>query len=70
MNFGGFLGMGEESHPIPWDKLSYDTSKGGYVTQITQAQLESAPQKSETWMDDTDYRDRSYRHYGADPYWV
>ena len=32
MGFGGFLGMGEEHHPIPWSKLRYDTTKDGFVT--------------------------------------
>jgi hypothetical protein len=26
MSFGGFLGMGEDEHTIPWSKLDYDTS--------------------------------------------
>ena len=24
MSFGGFLGMGESYHPLPWDVLDYD----------------------------------------------
>ena len=28
MSFGGFLGLGEEEHTIPWNKLTYDTSLG------------------------------------------
>jgi len=35
MSFGGFLGMGEEEHAVPWSKLTYDTSLGGYRTDIT-----------------------------------
>ena len=34
MSFGGFLGMGSEEHSIPWSKLTYDTSLGGYRTDI------------------------------------
>jgi hypothetical protein len=30
MSFGGFLGMGDSYHPLPWSVLNYDTSKGGY----------------------------------------
>ncbi len=29
MSFGGFLGIGEEYHPLPWDQLTYDTNQGG-----------------------------------------
>jgi hypothetical protein len=39
MSFGGFLGMGEDEHSIPWSKLTYDTSLGGYRTDITEDQL-------------------------------
>src|SRR5215217_8128882 len=26
MSFGGFLGMGEDEHTIPWSKLDYDSA--------------------------------------------
>ena len=31
MSFGGFLGMGESYHPLPWQALTYDTRLDGYV---------------------------------------
>jgi hypothetical protein len=40
---GGFLGIGEEEHTIPWSKLTYDTNLGGYRTDITEEQLRGAP---------------------------
>lgn len=43
MSFGGFLGIGEAYHPIPWDALDYDTVKGGYVVNIDKSKLEEAP---------------------------
>ena len=43
MSFGGFLGLGEEEHTIPWNKLDYDTSLGGYRTDITAEQVRGAP---------------------------
>ena len=43
MSFGGFLGMGEEEHAVPWNKLAYDTSLGGYRTDVTEQQLRGAP---------------------------
>src|SRR3546814_19250129 len=30
MSFGGFLGIGESYHPLPWKVLTYDTDQGGY----------------------------------------
>jgi hypothetical protein len=43
MSFGGFLGMGESYHPLPWKVLTYDTSKGGYVVDLDKDRLKSAP---------------------------
>jgi len=48
MSFGGFLGMGSEYHPLPWDQLTYDPSKGGYVMHLNREQLEGAPVYSDT----------------------
>ena len=31
MLFGGFLGIGDSYHPLPWNVLTYDTGLGGYV---------------------------------------
>jgi hypothetical protein len=39
VSFGGFLGMGEDYYPMPWTKLDYDTSLGGYRVDITEDQL-------------------------------
>jgi hypothetical protein len=36
MSFGGFLGMGEKYHPLPWATLKYDAQKGGYVVNLEQ----------------------------------
>ena len=43
MSFGGFLGIGERYHPLPWRMLTYDTGKGGYVVDVSREQLERAP---------------------------
>jgi hypothetical protein len=70
MHFGGFLGIGEEAHPIPWKKLRYDVAREGYVTDITKAQLEGAPDLPQDWRSSRDYERRSYDYYGIPPYWV
>ena len=41
MSFGGFLGIGESYHPLPWAALKYDTSMGGYVVDIDSNRLRS-----------------------------
>ena len=70
MGFGGFLGLGEDHHPIPWKKLHYDTRLGGYVTDITKAQLEGAPARPDDWRDNRDWSASTYGYYGVPPYWL
>jgi sporulation protein YlmC with PRC-barrel domain len=43
MSFGGFLGMGESYHPLPWRTLTYNEQQGGYVVDIDRNRLENAP---------------------------
>ena len=43
LEFGGFLGMGTDKYPIPWDMLDYETDRGGYVVPLDKAKLEQAP---------------------------
>lgn len=43
MSFGGFLGVGERFHALPWSSLLFDELIGGYVVPLTRAQLEEAP---------------------------
>jgi hypothetical protein len=67
LQFGGFLGLGSDYYPIPWESLKYDTRLGGYRLNITEAQLKKAPKYSgESW----DWEDRTrgrkvYDYYGA-----
>ena len=43
LSFGGFLGIGESYHPLPWRALTYDTRLGGYVVDIDKDRLVDAP---------------------------
>ena len=43
MGFGGFLGIGEKHHPLPWSALTYDQSKEGFVVNLDKRMLEGAP---------------------------
>ena len=36
-SFGGFLGIGDDHYPIPWNSLKYDTNLGGYRSGITES---------------------------------
>ena len=53
MSFGGFLGIGEEYTPLPWDALTYDTDQGGYVVDIDKDTLQGGPR----------YRDSDYERW-------
>ena len=43
LEFGGFLGMGTDRYPLPWNALKYDTTKDGYVVPLDKARLTDAP---------------------------
>ena len=43
LGFGGFLGIGNDHYPLPWQSLKYDTKLGGYRTGVTETQLRGAP---------------------------
>ena len=58
MSFGGFLGMAERVHPIPWEMLTYDVDIDGYVVDLDRDQLRDAPSLH---LDEADRpRDRAY----------
>jgi hypothetical protein len=40
MSFGGFLGVGQSYHPLPWKMLNYHTRRGGFVVDIDRSKLE------------------------------
>ena len=67
LSFGGFLGIGNDYYPIPWAALSYDTSLGGYRTNITEQQLKSAPKYQGNSWDWEDYERRRnvYDYYNT-----
>ncbi|MGK9168352.1 PRC-barrel domain-containing protein [Inquilinus limosus] len=72
MSFGGFLGIGEKYHPLPWSALDYDTDKGGYVVNLSREQLEGAPTYGEEapprW--NREYERDIHDYYGISPYWT
>jgi hypothetical protein len=65
LSFGGFLGIGDEHYPLPWQSLKYDTKLGGYRTGLTETQLKGAPKYSNdnawNWSDPA--RTRSVNDY-------
>jgi sporulation protein YlmC with PRC-barrel domain len=78
MSFGGFLGIGERYHPLPWSILHFDVEQGGFVVPMDQAALEGAPHYDRAelgalgghhfqYHGDTIFS--YYGIYGATPFW-
>ena len=66
MEFGGFLGMGTDRYPIPWNMLNYDTAQDGYVVPLDKAKLEGAPRYADDDVPDYDetYSSSVNKYYG------
>jgi len=72
MSFGGFLGIGEKQHPLPWSALTYDQDKEGFVVNLDKRKLEQAPTldpDDEGFEWTPDYGRRVDQYYGAPSYW-
>ena len=72
VSFGGFLGIAEKYHPLPWSSLDYRVDQGAYSVEYTREQLEAAPADSMealTKDDGTRYRDQAYDYYKEARYW-
>jgi len=67
LSFGGFLGLGESYHPLPWRSLRYSVELGGYVVDIDRDTLERAPTHGagEDPFADPAYGGRVDDHYGV-----
>ena len=68
LEFGGFLGMGTDRYPLPWNMLKYDTSMDGYVVPIDKNKLEQAPRYDVGELPEytPEYGKRVYNYYGMD----
>ena len=73
MSFGGFLGIGERYHPLPWSVLNYDPTAGAYVVDLNKKVLEGAPtygrDERVDW-EDRAWGQRVHDYYGVSPYWM
>lgn len=72
MSFGGFLGMGDKYHPLPWATLKYDSVQGGYIVNLDKNTLEGAPNYDSAsdfeWT--PDYGRTVDRYYNVPTYWL
>jgi len=68
LSFGGFLGLGAEHYPLPWNMLKYDTGLGGYIVNLTKEQLQNAPKygPNDSWDWNNPENSRKIdRYYGS-----
>lgn len=73
MSFGGFLGIGDRHHPLPWSVLKYDTSQNGYVVNLDKRVLELAPTygpEERVDLADETYGKKIHDYYNVPPYWM
>jgi sporulation protein YlmC with PRC-barrel domain len=68
LEFGGFLGMGTDRYPIPWNMLKYDTNLDGYVVPLDKDRLNAAPRYSQSDVPayTSEYGRRVNGYYGVD----
>ena len=73
MSFGGFLGIGDHHHQLPWQVLHYDVGQGGYVVDLDKRVLEGAPtfrsDEKVDWEDES-WGKRVHDYYQVPPYWI
>ena len=66
LQFGGLFGVGSDYYPLPWEMLTYNTERGGYVVDIDREALENAPsyRDNDEPVYDRDYGSQVYSYYG------
>jgi hypothetical protein len=70
MSFGGFLGMGEDYYPVPWEKLRYNIRLDAYELDIDDSQLRGAPRQTAGADLGRADEQRMFDYYAATPYWT
>jgi hypothetical protein len=70
LSFGGFLGIGSHVYPIPWEMLTYDEDRHGYIADVTAETVRKAPSMA---LDETDrpreMEGEMYAYWDVNPYW-
>ncbi|MCW2242400.1 PRC-barrel domain-containing protein [Azospirillum canadense] len=72
VEFGGHLGFGKGRHTIPWPKLTYDTSLGGYHADVSEHEIQGAPDitRDENYDRlDRDAEEELHAYFRIPPYW-
>src|ERR1700733_11734778 len=68
-SFGGFLGIGANHYPIPWQMLDFDEKLDGYRVGITEQELKNAPkaEQGDGWEQANHNHDEGVHGYWEQP---
>lgn len=72
MAMGGFLGIGEKLHALPWSALTLDTRRKCFVLGVEKERIKEAPGfDKEHWptMANSQWATSIHEYYGISPYW-
>lgn len=66
---GGFLGLGESKSFIPVDAITRIDNEKVHIDQSLE-RVAAAPPYDPELVNDKEYNETSYSHYGYDPFWM
>lgn len=69
---GGFLGIGEKLHALPWSALTLDTRRKCFVLGVEKERIKASPGfDKEHWptMANSEWATSIHEYYGISPYW-
>jgi sporulation protein YlmC with PRC-barrel domain len=72
LSSGGFLGMGDSLHAIPWSALTLDTDDKCFLLDASAERIRTAPSfDKDNWpsMADMQWGRSVHAHYNRSPYW-
>lgn len=73
LSSGGFLGIGDKYHAIPWAALTLDADRKCFVLNIDKERLQNAPGfDKDNWptMADPTWATEVHQYYGQRTYWT
>jgi sporulation protein YlmC with PRC-barrel domain len=72
LSFGGWLGLGENLAPVPWDALTFKPGTDRVALNVDKEKLRQAPQfAKDKWPATVErqWLENVYAYYGEKPYW-
>lgn len=67
IDFCGFMCSKTSQHMVPWSSLSYNKEKDQYFTNITDNDVESAPQIPDDFLGSREWEKSIHEHYHTMP---